>query len=111
MYVYIYIMYTYIYTYIKYRLLWRFRVNTYLTHAPPPIWRFRFIIYLEHRPSFGYTGSSYILNTTPPLAISVRDIKHGPTFATYICKTHHLIWIYSTYVLTTPPHFRDSGST
>ena len=32
---YIYIMYTYIYTYIKYSLLWRFRFNTYLTHAPP----------------------------------------------------------------------------
>ena len=104
-------MYTYIYIHILNTACFGDFGSTHILHTPPPIWRFRFIIYLEHRPSFGYTGSSYILNTTPPLAISVRDIKHGPTFATYICKTHHLIWIYSTYVLTTPPHFRDSGST
>ena len=53
-------MYTYIYTYIKYSLLWRFRFNTYLTHAPPP---------------FGDSGSSYILNTAPHLAIPVRHIS------------------------------------
>ena len=60
-YIYIYIMYTYIYTYIKYSLLWRFRFNTYLTHAPPP--------------PFGDSGSSYILNTAPHLAIPVRHIS------------------------------------
>ena len=49
-------------------------------------------MYLKHAPSFGDAGSSYILNTTPHFAISVRDIKHGPSLATggsgstYWCK-------------------------
>ena len=32
------------------------------------IWRLLFIIYLTHAPSFGNSGSSYILITPPPLA-------------------------------------------
>ena len=148
----------------------------------------RFFIYLKHNPSFGNSGSKYvlntpahlamllhhlsetrplvwrvryikhahlnlqfvvnqtilntpvpphltmpvracILNTTPHLAISVQDIKHGPSLATgdsgstYILNTpFHLAmeiqYIY-IYILNTPPHLAmqhapslgDSGST
>ena len=39
------------------------------------IWRLLFIIYLTHAPSFGNSGSSYILNTPPPLAIPAQPIS------------------------------------
>ena len=51
----------------------------------PLVWRFRFIIYLQHAPSFGDSGSSYVLNTAPSFGDSG-----------------------SSYVVNTPPSFGDS---
>ena len=45
----------------KHPLFWRFRFIMYL--KPSPLSRFRFIIYLQHAPSFGDSGSSYLVNT------------------------------------------------
>ena len=36
------------------------------------IWRFRFLIYLKHAPSFGDSGSSYVLNIRPHFAIRIH---------------------------------------
>ena len=36
------------------------------------IWRFRFLIYFKHAPSFGDSGSSYVLNIRPHFAIRIH---------------------------------------
>ena len=36
------------------------------------IWRFRFLIHLKHAPSFGDSGSSYVLNIRPHFAIRIH---------------------------------------
>ena len=52
--------------------------KTHLRHAPS-FWRFRFILYPSHTPSSGDSGSSYIVNTPPYVAIPAHPIsQHTP---------------------------------
>ena len=46
----------------------------YLKHAPL-VWRFRLFLYLKHAPSFCDSGSAYIYNTPPHLAILVQHVS------------------------------------
>ena len=92
--------------------------NIHLKHAPssgdscstkvfntwPLIWRFRFIIYLQQlqdcfiiylqqTPSCGDSGSSYILNTPPPVATPVHHTSltrssFGDMFIIYLQQVH-----------------------
>ena len=43
-----------------------------ISEARPLIWRFRLTIFFKHAPSFGDSGSSYMLKTPPHLAMTVH---------------------------------------
>ena len=91
----------------------------HITEAPSLIRWFQFIIYLEHAPSFGDSGSSYNLNTSPPPP-SFGDSGSSHMFNT----THHLAvpvhhiteapslirWFQFIIYLEHAPSFGDSGS-
>ena len=74
-------------------LIWCFRFIKHIFKYGPLMWRFRFIIHLKHAPSFGDSGSSYILN----VATSLDDCD-----SSYISNTP-LVWFSrSSYLLSTP---------
>ena len=99
--------------------MWRFRFIIYLKHGPivlaipvhhisqtrARMCRFRLIIH----PSFGVSGSSYILNTSFHLAIPIHHIylKHalsyGDSGLSYILNRFRA---HSSYILNKPPHLK-----
>ena len=94
-------------------------VHLFICHTQPIMWRFRFIITLQHAPSVGDSGSrcnhlkgapsisaagsSYVLNTPPPLNSRFRFIMH--------LKHSHLVRRFNLIIyLKHVAFFEDSGA-